>query len=247
VASGLRPGPSPADFGFNVTLAMACITVPDDVIVTVSDRKLSWAGNRVQPDDNAIYKTLGLCLNWKLAYACDDIAFIFPIFEKARELLRPIGRPDSGGIRRIVREAYLHVLENDFFTKYIARYNYSDFADFRSRGQTDLGPVYFELLREYGKHSIGVELIIMGYDHQNQGRLFGIDHRGGDVDYNLTKTAVIGDGYWTALASLNRRPMNYFLHPTIYRLLEANFVLKTLQLGGPLRPFCSDETQFQRF
>jgi hypothetical protein len=166
---------------------------------------------------------MALSEEWKLAYACDDIGMIFPIFQRALDLLRPHNRVDSKQIMQIVQDAYVHVLQNDFFSRQIARYGYQDFSDFQSNGKADLGDVYFELMREFSKHSIGVDLIIMGYDHQNHGRLFGIESPGRNTDYNLTKTAIIGSGYWPAQASLTRRPMNYFLYPTIYRLLEAKF------------------------
>lgn len=223
--------PKPADFGLNVTITLACITVPDDVIVCVSDRKLSWAGDRIQADDNAIYKTLGLSMEWKLAYACDDIDMIFPIFQRTLDLLRPLGRVDGQEIRDIVHEAYVHVLQQDFFSSRLARFGYNDLADFKVRGQADLGPVYFELMRDLSKHSINVELIIMGYNKQNQARMYGIDADARHTDYNLTKTAVIGSGYWTAQASLTRRPMNYYLYPTIYRLLEAKFCAESGTVG----------------
>jgi hypothetical protein len=147
-------------------------------------------------------------MEWKLAYACDDIGMVFPIFQCALDLVRPLGRVDSQEIRDIVHEAHIHVLQEDFFSSQVARHGYKNLADFKAKGQADLGPVFFDLMRDFSKHRINVELIIMGYDKKNQARMYGIDANARRTDYNLTKTAIIGSGYWIAQAS---QPDNRFM------------------------------------
>jgi len=56
--------------GLEVTIAIAAVTTPDDYIVTVSDRMISY-GDVTQAEDNATMKAQGISKHWGVMFLCN--------------------------------------------------------------------------------------------------------------------------------------------------------------------------------
>jgi 20S proteasome alpha/beta subunit len=217
--------PTPADFGLDVTIAIAAITVPEEIIVLVSDRMISF-GDVTQADENAIMKTFGIHPDWLATFSADNIDPVLPMLEDVR---RRLSGPsyDQHEVQDIFSDVYAERIQKEFLTRTLAKYGYSTIQQFRIEGRNDLGDHFFDLCRQLDGFDLRVQFIVCGYDKQRRARIFEIDNPGRAIDHNLLCYAVAGSGYHMATASLRRKPMKFYLDSTIYRLLEAKFSAET--------------------
>jgi hypothetical protein len=222
-----RAVPTIRRWEFDVTIAIAAITKPENVIVCVADRMISF-GDELPAQDNATLKAIRLNTQWELAWAANDVNLIEPIVAIARKHINDTHRWDGPDAARIVAEAYSDILHKDFVAKYLARFGYRDMEQFRTEGRDDLGNRFDNLCVELGRFSLGAAFILFGHDKQNEPKLYEIEDPGRVIDKNLLRYAVIGSGYQMARATLQwPPPLTYMLEDTIYRLLEAKFFAET--------------------
>ena len=212
-----------------MTIAIAAITNPEDVIVCVSDRMLSF-GDFFQAEDNAIVKAIRLHDQWTLAWAANNVSVILPIVEEIRQRL------DAKKVDWTRREAadaladvYLERAHKEFVSTHLSKLGYKNMEEFRSQGRIDLGDNNFtDILIELGRFDLGAVFLLFGHDKQKHGKLYCVEGPGRAVDCNALKYAVIGSGQNMAMASLRwPPPLNFLLENTIYRLLEAKFSAET--------------------
>lgn len=223
--------PTPAELGFDVTIAIAAITEPDGYIVTVSDRMISY-DNITQAEDNATLKAQKIGDRWGAMFAGNDARLFPPLIDKIvarmREAKNAFGTYDLPDVKQAVTGAFQELFQEQFTATHLSRLGIKNIEEFRKNGFGELGPdVHREVYRELSKFDPGIQLLVYGYDGINFPRLFEVDSPGRVTDHELMKYGVIGSGYWMATASLRRRPLTRQLHPTIYRLLEAKFCAET--------------------
>lgn len=222
-----REGRSTFDVGCDVTIAIAAITNPDDVIVCVSDRMIPF-GDVFQADDNAIVKAIRLHEQWTGAWATNKLDVILPIVEEGRRHLDAKVQWELGGeAAEALADAYLDITHKEFVATHLSRFGYKTIHEFRTQGRVDLGDHFTDLCIELGRFDLGAGFLLFGHDRQKHGKLFEIESPGHVIDRNALKYGVIGSGHDMALASLRRRPLNFLLENTIYRLLEAKFSAET--------------------
>jgi hypothetical protein len=210
-----------------VTIAIAAITKPDDVIVCVSDRMISF-GDSLPADDNAVFKAIKLNDQWEVAWATNTVNVILPIVDEVRK--RFAAKPPMSGIEAAhgVAAVYSEMLQGQFVAQHLSRFGYTTVELFRKEGRADLGDDQFrDLCAELSRFDLaGTSFLLYGHEDRLRPRLFEICDPGKPVDLNMLGHGVIGSGYDMARASLRRRPF-MGLEDTIYRLLEAKFSAET--------------------
>jgi hypothetical protein len=229
--------PSPlwdgSDWGFEMTIAIATVTIPEDVIVCVSDRMISF-GDDFQAEDNALLKANRLDGHWELVWAASDINLVPPIIAKFRQIMPDDGSRKSGeAVAQAMAKVYSDVFKATFVARHLSRFGYKTFEQFRTQGRDELGDHFTELCVQLSRFSLGVEFIIYGHDLKHGARIFEIRDPGEVVDQNLLKFAVIGSGHNMALASLRSRyTQRTFVSESVYDLLCAKFSAETARGVG---------------
>lgn len=212
----------------DVTIVIAAITKPDDVIVCVADRMISF-GDSVPAHDNASLKAYRLSNQWELAWSANNVNLVQPIVDIARKQINDAHQWDGPDAARIVAEAYSEVLHKEFVATYLSRFGYKTMEQFRTEGRSDLGDQFTELCIELtARFALGVSFILFGHDKQKQPKIYEIDDPGRVGDRNMLQRAVIGSGHDMAMAALLwPPPMTSSLEDSVYRLLEAKFFAET--------------------
>lgn len=221
--------PTDADWGCDVTIAIAAIANPDDVIVCVSDRMISF-GDNFPAEDNALVKAIYLHDQWTCAFATNRLPFVLPIIQATRARFNdPLKLSwDGREAAEAMASAYSELLQGEFAELYLKRYGYKTVDEFRQNGRADLGEHFTELCIELDRFDLHTSFLFFGHDKQKHARIFEVDSPGHVIDRNALKFAVIGSGHDMAMASLRwPPPMTFFLEDTIYRLLEAKFAAET--------------------
>jgi hypothetical protein len=224
--------PSPAEFGLDVTIAIVAITQPDDLIVCVSDRMISFA-DMTPADDTAAIKSPSLNESWHVAYAANDVTVIWPIIEGVRARLKSKKDWTGDEIQTEFTSVYTARFHQEFLTKRLVRYGYKSMEEFRTNGRSDLGDHFVDICIELDRFDLGAQFLLFGYERSpnraghKRARIFEISSPGHITDHGLLQYAVIGSGYYMALAALRRQKMAGYLEGTIYRLLEAKFSAET--------------------
>lgn len=222
--------PTPAELGYEVTIAMAAMTTPDGYIVTVSDRMISY-DDVTQAVDNAVLKSQSIARNWGAMFAAADARLFMPFTRRAIDRISARG-DNAHEFVDIVKEeaaaAYQDIFEAEFTARFLSRLRIDSVSEFRKNGLNELGPeVFHELNNELLKFDVGMQLLCHGFASNGYPYIFQIDNPGRVIDENIFRYSVIGSGYWMASASLRRRPLTGDLADTIYRLLEAKFSAET--------------------
>jgi len=105
-----------------VTIAIAAITNPDDVIVCASDRMISY-GDAYPADDNAIVKAIQLSDQWTAAWSSNNIAYILPIVEEVRRWLDAKIEWKGAEAATEFAAVYSELLHKEFVAEHLSRFN----------------------------------------------------------------------------------------------------------------------------
>jgi hypothetical protein len=210
-----------------VTIVLAAVTKPENVIVCVADRMISF-GDTVPAHDNASLKAIRLSGQWEIAWAANDVNLVGPIAAVAREQINDSRLWDGPDAARIVAEAYSEVLHREFVATHLSRFGYKNMEQFRTEGRNDLGDQFIDLCVELGRFALQVQFILFGHDTHKHPKIYEINDPGRVEDRNMLQRAVIGSGHDMAMAALLwPPPMSSLLDDTVYRLLEAKFFSET--------------------
>ena len=115
----------------------------------------------------------------------------------------------------------------------MARFGYTDIADFRRNGLNEMGKeLYSQYANDLARFDLGLELLVYGFSTKGGRHIFEVSNPGKISSHNLRGYAAIGSGSLMALAALTRRPMPPDLTNTIYRLLDAKFSAETAREVG---------------
>jgi hypothetical protein len=74
--------PHPSELGAEVTIAIVALTT-SNIFVHVSDRAISF-GDITPASDGAAIKSMPISANWSLAWATNDIKYLYPIYTSVR-------------------------------------------------------------------------------------------------------------------------------------------------------------------
>ena len=210
-----------------MTIAIAAITNPDDVIVCVSDRMVSF-GDSFPAEDNAVVKAIYLHNQWTGAWSTNRLPMILPIIEETRRRFDEQLEWDARAAADVMAEVYAELVHKEFVATHLSRYGYKTIHEFREHGRTDLGEHFTDVCIELDRFDLHTWFLLFGHDKRKHGKLFQIECPGHVIDCNALKYAVIGSGHDMAMASLRwPPPLNFMLENTVYRLLEAKFSAET--------------------
>ena len=214
-----------------MTIAIAAISNPDDVIVCVSDRMVSF-GDAFPAEDNATVKAIYLHEQWTGAWSTNRLPMILPIIQGTRNrLAAKDGINEKWNAQDAAEEmaaAYSEHFQKEFVATHLSRYGYKTIHEFRQQGRSDIGEHFIELARKLDLYDLHTSFLLFGHDNQKHGKIFEIECPGHVIDQNALKYAVIGSGHDMAMASLRwPPPLTFLLEDTIYRLLEAKFSAET--------------------
>jgi len=219
-------GPIRQEYGFDVTVAIVAISPFDRVIVSVSDKMISF-GDISQATDDATTKTPSIAAKWFTAFAGNDLSPVWPIIENVRGRLSGGEEWNSLEVREAFSSAFADQLHREFVSQRLIKYGYTSVEQFRREGRADLGENFSFLCKELDRFELPVQFLVYGYDRSAQPHIFEVSSPGFVSEQNLLGYAVIGSGYHMAMASLRRKPLRGSLESTIYRLLKAKFSTET--------------------
>lgn len=102
-------------------------------------------------------------------------------------------------------------------------------ADFRQSGYQAFGPqVFAELNSEIRDFSLGINLLVCGFDSIGFPHIFEITEPGEVIDHDLAGYAAMGSGAQMAMGVLSPRPIRRLpWRDMVYRLCEAKFTSET--------------------
>lgn len=218
----------PSEFGLDVTVAIAAITEPDEVIVCVTDRMISFHDQTAASDDVAdkafqIHKR-----NWLVGFAAQDVSVVWPIIKAIRPQLADKGDWNLPEVKDIVSAAYIKQFHKEFLTKHLVRLGFESVQEFKDFGLQKLGrEIFGPIAHELNMFHLGAEFLVYGFDSYRRAHIFDVRNPGHVTDHSVLKYAAVGSGYDMAVASLRRKRLDRRLAPTIYRLLEAKFSSET--------------------
>jgi len=213
-----------------MTIAIAAVSLPDDVFVCVSDRMISF--DDISPaSDDAAYKIFGMHPDWMALFAANDISAAWPLLLTVRDKMKGV-QFDLEDVQGFFSDAYTQAIQQEFLDKKLRKLGYKSIEEFRKEGRADLDRQFFDLTRELEGSQIDVQFIVCGFDSRKSARLFQVDSPGYAKSCELLRYAVIGSGYHMAMASLRRKQLNLSLPSIVYRLLEAKFSSETARGVG---------------
>lgn len=222
----IGPRFNPADYGLDVTVAIVAISPFDRIIVSISDKMISF-GDISQATDDATTKTPSIAAKWFIAFAGNNLSPVWPIIENVRSRLNGGEEWDALEVQQAFSTAFAEQLHREFVSQRLIKYGYTSIEQFRREGRSDLGENFSFLCRELDQFELPVQFLVYGYDRSAQPHIFEVNSPGSVTEHNLLGYAVIGSGFHMAMASLRRKPLRGSLESTIYRLLEAKFSTET--------------------
>jgi hypothetical protein len=220
--------PSPEEFGCTLTIGIVAITGDNNFIVTGSDRLVSSNEGVVQGIETTL-KARKIAPSWGLMFAATDANLFLPIVREVWDRLGHVDQThDLEEVQRVVADVYREKFDKAFTSGYLVRYGFKSIADFKAAGFVQFGEHKFQdICDAIDKFDLGITLLGYGFDDERMPHIFQVDNPGRVTSHDLLRYAVIGSGYYMAMASLHRKKIPYHLDPLIYRVLEAKFSAET--------------------
>jgi hypothetical protein len=218
--------PSPKDVGIYVTIGIALRPIMgNEFIVTVSDMRVSL-GDTVGGLDLGTIKDLRIDDHWGFLFAAEEIGYVWPIRDRARQILSDLpGRHTLAQVRASVTNAYHSVRTEAAFNKYIRMYDFESMADFIKTSTRLLGSeITSGLLKDVREFDLCVSLLVYGFDEDSEIHFIEIRNPGEPIDRDTLVYWAIGSGAHMAMGALTRRtslPVGDVA--CVYRAFEAKF------------------------
>lgn len=210
-----------------MTVAIVAISPLDRIIVSVSDKMISF-DDVTQATDDAATKSPSLTRNWWTAFAGNNINIVWPIIFAVRERLKDSPEWDASEVKDIFSAAYAARFHAEFVSERLIKYGYKTIEEFTSQGRANLGENAFRsLCNELDMTDLGAEFIVFGYGRGGHPHIFEVSSPGRVRDKDILGYTAIGSGFNMALASLRRKPPKGDVRSTLYRCLEAKFSAET--------------------
>jgi ATP-dependent protease HslVU (ClpYQ) peptidase subunit len=230
---GTEKQPSPADFGFGVTIGIAARSLVDACFVLVSDRRVTLGEENLIPAaDNAMLKELFIVRRWRALFA-GDTAYAVPIVDRVREKLKPIVEAPTGAqVKTAFREAFQEEYRMHAADEILSRYNLT-FEEFKKAGRA-LGAGLNEVMEELKAFRLGITFLVCGFSETQYAQMFCITDPGRIRELHQMDYWAIGSGVYHALSALTGRPIASLpISEVVYRCCEAKFVAESASGIGP--------------
>ena len=213
-----------------MTVCIISKSPTNDFIVAVSDNRISWGGNPIQANDTGALKQIKLSRHWGMMAASDDWSNVYPIFERARELIQ-LGEASESlvDVQRAVGTAYREIFRKEAEEKILGKYGICSYNEFTSLLSTSLSPMLSDIKEDIDKIDLGTVILVYGVDPQRHFcSSFEVHNPGKVVDLNWTFSWAIGSGATMAMASLSSLiNVQMTEELIIYRAVEAKFSAET--------------------
>jgi hypothetical protein len=196
--------PSPADFGFGVTIGIAARSLVDACFVLVSDRRVTLdEDNLIPAADNVMLKELFVFRRWRTLFA-GDIAYAVPIVDRVRQKLKP---PAEAPMGHQVRTAFVEAFQEEYRAhaadEILSRYNLT-FADLKQSGRA-LGSGLNEIMTQLKAFRLGVSFLVCGFASTQNSQMFCITDPGRLRELHQMDYWAIGSGVYHAMSTLTGR------------------------------------------
>lgn len=217
---------SPVDWGLGLTVCIGAICEISGVIVTASDRLLTFSHTTAETALKAVRIHQP---NWLALIAGDDITLgVESVAVHARETLRSLGHlPTVGEVQAALHGAWRAVRRQRSEATTLSAFNL-DLPTFVEHGRDYFGPDKFsELMFDMSERSkLRCELLVCGFDHNKKPALLVCDDDFGCRDFTRGGFVAIGSGHMEALASLSFHDYNTMgsIDYAIYRACAAKFM-----------------------
>jgi hypothetical protein len=211
--------PSAADFGLNVTIAIAIKSAMDECIVTVSDR-MGFFNDALPAVDDMTHKDMLISPHWGALFAANNACFAGPIIGRASKLLAERGMKEGlDDVQNAFVDAFCQIRQEHVTREYLSKFGISSVDHFTREGVSTIGrKLFWHLSCKIENDNLGdASFLVYGYDYErmrgdyperpahlfevaNPGTLYSLDH----LQYSA-----IGSGASMAMASLSFRPLSH--------------------------------------
>lgn len=209
-----------------VCIAAICDAEDEDYIVTVSDTKLTTG---YYSSDAATLKLRNITHKWKCLIA-GKFAQHRPLLTKIQDLIAECGYFSCDAISKACTDAFIWENRRLAEEKLLAQYalNMKEFVNSRQA----LGDIVYErILEQISKVKLDCELIVCGFDDDDDGHVFVLGNPSEDnpsfiTDCDYPGFAAIGTGSYLADSYLHgvRQNRAEVLPLTIYNAMHAKFL-----------------------
>lgn len=226
------PEPTPADWGFKVSVCIAVLCNEKRSIVTVSDEKITFGNFSA---DHAVMKVSWLNERWAALYAGNDVEHAGPIVNRSWQLLRgQEDLPDDGeAIANAVDQAYGERLSREVANRVLRKRGF-DVDGFRDHGKAKCTPsVYLSLCSRIDQVSLSLKFLVCGFTKDNDGHIYCVDGESAPKCYDHVGMWAVGSGAYAAMSSLAFRADRQHLNTStsveeaVYFALEAKFMAES--------------------
>ncbi|HEY4931387.1 MAG TPA: hypothetical protein VII23_07430 [Terriglobales bacterium] len=219
------PEPRPADWGFGMTVCIACHCQQENSIVVAADSMLSTGDMSAELG----IKMYGIGQKWITLYAGNDVSVVDPILREVRRQLSKGGKERTEDVANSFITAIQAQLIMRAENEVLLPLGYT-MQEFKSSGLTQLGTENFtRLLFQVEQQRLDVQFLVAGFD-QKAAEIFTVSPPGRVADFTNVGFWAIGSGQTNALGSLFNLedPAKYATLPRcVYRVFEAKFNAET--------------------
>ncbi len=219
-----------------MTICIVAMSFMEGVIITVSDRSLSY-NDHVPASDNAALKAFAVAPKWGALFS-GDIGPVPEIIQDVRsQLYAKHGKVTVELVQEAFRKAWHKSATQRIVDRHLLRLGYKTLEEFNAHGLKNLGPEEFSRMNtKIEAFDPGLQFLVYGFDEDpvERSHIFVVDTPGGAHDDLITNCdiqgfGVIGSGFWAALGVLTSRSVGT-LHDAdemAYALLEAKFAAES--------------------
>ncbi len=203
-----------------MTVCVAALCDGGSTIVLVADKMIGMEFVETEPE---IQKIIKLHKDWWMMFA-GDVPPVFDITDQARAVL-PKDSVTTTDMIKIVTESYQRKRLRDAETLYLKTRGYT-IDTFRQEGVKLLPPeVYRQIDFQIEQHSLGLTLLVAGFDDRREGRIFSVRNPGHSIRHDIPGFHAIGSGDIGALYMLYHRSMSPTVQARVvlYGAFEAKY------------------------
>ncbi len=188
-----------------MTICIAAMSYMEGIIVTISDRSLSY-GDAVQASDNAALKAFSIASKWGAMFAGSGLGAIPEIIQDVRsQLYMKRDHVTVELVQTAFRTAWLKSASQRIVDRYLLPFGYTSLEEFRQKGLEELGAAEFaRIVEKVEAFDPGLSFLVYGFDEDpvERAHIFEISkHDGHDLitSHDIQGFGVIGSGSWAAL------------------------------------------------
>ena len=197
--------------GLDVTICIAAMSYYDGVIITVSDRSLSY-NDHVPASDNAALKAFSVAAKWGALFSGDPSPVPEIIQDVRQQLYASSSKTTVEHVQEAFRKAWHKSATQRIVDRYLLRLGYKTVQEFAESGLKSLRQEEFARLNaKIETFDPELQFLVYGFDDDplEGGHIFevGTPEAGRDLitSFDIQGFGVIGSGFWAALGVLTSR------------------------------------------